>query len=148
MWQSWLVITWSRQNVNYPSPSDYFQRNNLKTPSLTIDDKISWDTSPKRGFLTLYWLPGGEIKLLLPHPLHAMLYCCSSYLLKTTNTTTLNEGEWGGGSGCAFFCCLWLPYLSTKVSTILSPIVASFLEMSFLPKIVAVWLKSSPKSNF
>ena len=51
------------------------------------------------------------------------------------------SGEGGAGeSGYTLF--------EYNVSTILSPIVASFLEMSFLPKIVAVWLKSSPKSKF
>ena len=35
--------------------------------------------------------------LFLPHPLHAMLCRCSSYLeIKTRNTSTLNGGEDGG----------------------------------------------------
>ena len=48
----------------------------------TIGDKIS--------FLRFYWLQKMKIKLFLPHPLHAMLCCCSSYVQKTTNTPTLN----------------------------------------------------------
>ena len=35
-----------------------------------------------RGFLTFYWLPKGKWKLFLPHPLHAMLCRCSSFLFK------------------------------------------------------------------
>ena len=38
-----------------------------------------------------------KIKLFLPHPLHAMLCRCSSYLeIKTRDTSTLNGGENGG----------------------------------------------------
>ena len=37
----------------------------------------------------------GEIKLSLPHRLHAMLCCCLNYLKKTTSTPTLNGGRGG-----------------------------------------------------
>ena len=57
------------------------------------------------------------------------------------------SGE-GGAGVHSFVLCGYTQLFEYNVSTILSPIVASFLEMSFLPKIVAVWLKSSPKSNF
>ena len=53
-----------------------------------------------------------------------------------------------GGAGVHSFVLCGYTLFEYNVSTILSPIVASFLEMSFLPKIVAVWLKSSPKSKF
>ena len=75
---------------------------------------------PIKGFLTFYWLPKGKWKLFLPHPLHAMLCRCSSFLFKITNTLFLNGGE---GEG-------WIPLFSVvtlfeyNVSTILSPIFA------------------------
>ena len=50
---------------------------------------------PKLGFFTFYWLQKEAIYLFIPHPLHAMLYRCSSYLQKTANTPTSN----GGGRG-------------------------------------------------
>ena len=53
----------------------------------------------------------GKIRLFLPHPLHAMFCRCSSYIQKTTNTPTVNEGE-----GCRFFCSLKLPYFLNRMS--------------------------------
>ena len=47
------------------------------------------------------------LKLVLPHPLHAMLCRCSCYLQKTTNTPTLNGRE---GEECRFFCSLKSSY--------------------------------------
>ena len=61
-----------------------------------------------------------ETQLFLPHPLHAMLCRCSSYLQKTTNTPTLNGGDRGGVWIVLFAGVTLLEY---KVSTILSPIV-------------------------
>ena len=60
----------------------------------------------------------------------------------------MKESGEGGAGVHSFVLCGYTQLFEYNVSTILSPIVASFLEMSFLPKIVAVWLKSSPKSNF
>ena len=60
----------------------------------------------------------------------------------------MKESGEGGAGVHSFVLCGYTQLFEYNVSTILSPIVASFLEMSFLPKIVAVWLKSSPKSKF
>ena len=52
---------------------------------------------PLKGLFDVFLTSKGEKKLLfLPHPLHAMLCRCSSYLQKTTNTPTLNGGDRGG----------------------------------------------------
>ena len=67
------------------------------------------------------------------HPLHAMLFLCSSYQWKTTNTPTLNGGEGRGGGWIGFFsevtlfeCICFLGKLyGYNVSTILSPIVGN-----------------------
>ena len=65
----------------------------------------------------------GEIKLSFPHPLHAMLCHCSSYLYKTTKTATLNEGEWGGRWILLFSVVITL--VEYNASIILLPIVVS-----------------------
>ena len=65
----------------------------------------------------------GEIKLSFPHPLHAMLCHCSSYLYKTTKTATLNEGEWGGRWTLLFSVVITL--VEYNASIILLPIVVS-----------------------
>ena len=52
--------------------------------------------------------------------IHALLCQCSSYLQKTTNTPTLNEGDRGGVWIVLFSEVTLLEY---NVSTILSPIV-------------------------
>ena len=49
----------------------------------------------------------------------------------------MRESGEGGASVHSFVLCGYTLF-EYNVSTILSPIVASFLEMSFLPKIVAV----------
>ena len=61
------------------------------------------DTLCPKGALNITWLTKEKIKLFLPHPLHAMLSDCSSYLQKTKNTPTSNGGM---GEGCGFFCSL------------------------------------------
>ena len=72
----------------------------------------------------------GEIKLFLPHPLHAMLCrCFLSYLRKTTNTPSLNGGERGGVWNLLFSKVTLFEY---NVSTILSPVVGSELEDAYL----------------
>ena len=86
----------------------YSQTTNLKTYNWRQNElrhfTLNW------AFCMLYWLQKEEIQLFLPHPLHAMLCRCLSYLQKTTNTPTLNGGA---GEGCGFFCSLKLPNWST-----------------------------------
>ena len=80
----------------------------------TIGDKIRWDTSPQRGFLTFYRLQKGEIKLSLPlpsihHPFHSMLCRWATYRKQQTPQLWME----GRGKSCGIFCSLKLPCLST-----------------------------------
>ena len=66
------------------------------------------ETLCSRGLSDILPTDKGENKAFLPHPLHAIMCHCSSYLQKTTNTQTLN-----GGEGCRLFCSSKLPYQRT-----------------------------------
>ena len=81
------------------------------------------------GFLTFSRLQKSKRQLFLPHPLHAMLCHCSSYLQKTRNIPTLNGGDRGG---------VWILMFSEgtlfeyNVSTMLSLIVANNTSISYV----------------
>ena len=106
----------------------YSQTTNLKTYNRRQNElrhfALNW------AFCMLYWLQKEEIQLFLPHPLHAMLCWCLSYLQKTTNTPTLIGG---GAAGCGFCCSLkfklypiWVHWCLNN--NILSPIVGWILH--------------------
>ena len=96
-----------------------------KCPGTTVGNKMSWDTSPKTWLFYIFLTSKGGN----PHPLHAVLYRCLSYLWKTTITPTLN-GEVKGGVRIRLFSKVTL--FEYSVSTILSPIVELGHHLSWL----------------
>ena len=59
---------------------NFWQQSRVDHGDGKIGDKISWDTYPQTAFLMICQIKKRKIKLSLPHPLHAMLRYCSSYL--------------------------------------------------------------------
>ena len=67
-----------------------------------------------------------EKKFSILHNLHVMLYHCSSYLQKTTNTPTCDGGERGlGGGGGGIGRLFDFPPFKDNVSVILLPIAGT-----------------------
>ena len=92
----------------------YSQTTNLKTYNRRQNElrhfTLNW------AFCMLYWLQKEEIQLFLPHPLHAMLCQCLSYLQKTTKHPNF---EWRGSGGVWIFLFSKVTQFEYNVSTII-----------------------------
>ena len=111
-------------------------------PSLISGSNIA--SRALKGIFDVFLTSKRENVAFSPHPLHAMMCRCSSYLKKIAKTPTSNGGDRGGVWSFLFFEVLPIEY---NVSTNFSPIVRSDSRWHFEWHLREVQLYGIPTSH-